>query len=85
MKRPGPLFNKRQTFVIGTDRKVIDVIRSETNMETHADQALADASPNAERMPRRTGAGYQPTLPSTISRMRSACPLWRAYSSIMCT
>jgi hypothetical protein len=27
---------------------------------------------------------YQPTLPSTSSRMRSACPLWRAYSSIMC-
>jgi len=26
---------------------------------------------------------HQPTLPSTISRMRSACPLCRAYSSIM--
>ena len=26
-----------------------------------------------------------PTAPSTHSRRRSACPLWRAYSSIMCT
>ena len=26
---------------------------------------------------------YQPTSPSTSSRMRSAWPLWRAYSSIM--
>jgi len=41
VKRPGPLFNKRVTFVIDTDRRVLDVIRSETNMETHADQALA--------------------------------------------
>jgi peroxiredoxin Q/BCP len=41
VKRPGPLFNKRMTFVIGTDRKVLDVIGSETNMNTHADQALA--------------------------------------------
>ena len=28
------------------------------------------------------GTDYQPTLPSTISRMRSAWPLCRAYSSI---
>jgi peroxiredoxin Q/BCP len=41
VKRPGPLFNKRATFVIDTDRRVIDVIRSETNMDTHADRALA--------------------------------------------
>ncbi len=41
VKRPGPLFNKRATFVIDTDRRVIAVIRSETNMETHADEALA--------------------------------------------
>ena len=27
----------------------------------------------------------QPTVPSTSSRIRSAWPLWRAYSSIMCT
>ena len=34
-------FNKRATFVIGSDGKLIDVISSETNMEVHADQALA--------------------------------------------
>jgi peroxiredoxin Q/BCP len=41
VKRAGPLFNKRVTFVIDTDRRVIDVIRSETNMDKHADEALA--------------------------------------------
>ena len=40
VKRPGPLMNKRMTFVIDTDRKVLDVIGSETNMDKHADQAL---------------------------------------------
>jgi peroxiredoxin Q/BCP len=40
VKRPGPLFNKRMTFVIDSDRKVLDVIGSETNMDKHADQAL---------------------------------------------
>ena len=44
VKRPGPLINKRATFVIDTDRRVIDVIRSETNMNVHADQALATLS-----------------------------------------
>jgi peroxiredoxin Q/BCP len=32
--------NKRATFVIGTDRKVIEVITSEINMDKHADLAL---------------------------------------------
>jgi peroxiredoxin Q/BCP len=32
--------NKRATFVIGTDRKVIEVITSEINMAKHADLAL---------------------------------------------
>jgi peroxiredoxin Q/BCP len=31
---------KRTTFVIGTDRKVIDVIASEVRMDVHADRAL---------------------------------------------
>jgi peroxiredoxin Q/BCP len=31
---------KRTTFVIGTDRTVLDVIASEINMNTHADKAL---------------------------------------------
>ncbi len=32
--------NKRTTFVIGTDHKLIDVISSELNMDVHADKAL---------------------------------------------
>ena len=40
VKRMGPLMNKRATFVIGTDRKVLAAISSEMNMDVHADQAL---------------------------------------------
>jgi len=29
-------------------------------------------------------SAYSPVAPSSDSRNRSACPLWRAYSSIMC-
>ncbi|MDE3065683.1 MAG: peroxiredoxin [Acidobacteriota bacterium] len=32
---------RRTTFVIGTDRRVIEVIHSEVNMNAHADRALA--------------------------------------------
>lgn len=39
-KRMGPLPGKRATFVIGQDRRVVKAIRSETNMLTHADEAL---------------------------------------------
>ena len=38
---PGALHTKRMTFVIGRDRRVVEVISSETRMETHADEALA--------------------------------------------
>ncbi len=38
---PGPIFNKRATFVIGTDRRILAAISSEANMNVHADQALA--------------------------------------------
>lgn len=41
VKRPGPLGNARATFVIDTDRKILEVIKSEINMDTHADKALA--------------------------------------------
>lgn len=41
VKRPGILLNKRQTFVIGSDRRIVAVIGSEFNMEAHADAALA--------------------------------------------
>jgi peroxiredoxin Q/BCP len=38
---PGPIPNKRTTFVIGADGLVKEIIRSETNMNVHADKALA--------------------------------------------
>ncbi|GAA2801106.1 peroxiredoxin [Saccharopolyspora taberi] len=40
-RRFGPLPVKRHTFVIGTDREVLRVIRSEFRMTAHADEALA--------------------------------------------
>lgn len=39
-KRPGPLVNRRVTYVIDTDLTVLAVIASELNMNVHADQAL---------------------------------------------
>jgi peroxiredoxin len=33
--------NRRATFVIDTDRTVLEVVRSEINMDAHADKALA--------------------------------------------
>ncbi|HTS97373.1 MAG TPA: peroxiredoxin [Streptosporangiaceae bacterium] len=36
----GPLVTRRMTFVIGTDRRVLDVIHSEVSMDAHADRAL---------------------------------------------
>jgi peroxiredoxin Q/BCP len=40
--RRGPSFlpNKRTTFVIDTDRRLLDVVSSEINMNKHADRAL---------------------------------------------
>jgi peroxiredoxin Q/BCP len=40
VKRMGPIMNKRATFVIDTDRRVLAAISSEMNMETHAVEAL---------------------------------------------
>ena len=37
----GPLKTKRVTYVIDTDRTLLDVINSEVSMSTHADKALA--------------------------------------------
>jgi peroxiredoxin Q/BCP len=41
VKRPGPLFNRRSTFVIDQDRRILEVVHSEVNMNVHADRALA--------------------------------------------
>jgi len=38
--RFGPLPVKRVTFVVDTDRVIKSIIKSETNMNTHADEAL---------------------------------------------
>lgn len=40
-RRFGPLPVKRQTFVIGQDSAVVEVIGSEFSMAKHADDALA--------------------------------------------
>ena len=40
VKRPGPIKNKRATFVIGTDNRILAAIGSELNMDIHADEAL---------------------------------------------
>ena len=37
----GPLSTRRMTFVIDTDRRLLDVIQSETSMNDHADRALS--------------------------------------------
>ncbi len=41
VKRFGPLPVKRATFVIGSDSTVLAANTSETNMASHADEALA--------------------------------------------
>lgn len=40
VRRPGPLFNKQATFVIGADGTVLANFSSEMNMEAHAERAL---------------------------------------------
>ncbi len=36
----GPLSTKRMTFVIGVDRRIVEVVHSERGMNEHADRAL---------------------------------------------
>lgn len=38
--RPGPLWNRRATFVIDRDGTVLESLSSELNMDVHADRAL---------------------------------------------
>lgn len=40
VKSPGPMPTKRATFVVDVDANVLGVIASETNMQTHGDEAL---------------------------------------------
>ena len=39
-RRFGPIPVKRWTFVIGTNRRVLEIVKSEVNMTIHADRAL---------------------------------------------
>jgi thioredoxin-dependent peroxiredoxin len=48
-RRFGPLPVKRHTFVIDTDRTVIEVIKSEFAMNAHADKALTVLRERANR------------------------------------
>ena len=48
-RRFGPLPVKRHTFVIDTDRTVIEVIKSEFAMTAHADKALTVLRERADR------------------------------------
>lgn len=48
-RRLGPLPVKRWTFVIGTDASVLEVVKSETRMDLHADRALAVLRERAAR------------------------------------
>ncbi|XVS62400.1 peroxiredoxin [Actinosynnema sp. CA-299493] len=48
-RRFGPLPVKRHTFVIDTDRTVIEVIKSEFAMNAHADKALTVLRERADR------------------------------------
>lgn len=40
VRRPGPLFSRRMTFVIDSDRRLVETIGSELSMDVHADRAL---------------------------------------------
>jgi peroxiredoxin Q/BCP len=47
-RRFGPLPVKRHTFVIGTDSRVVEVVKSEFGMHAHADKALTALRESAE-------------------------------------
>jgi len=47
--RPGPLFNKRITYVIAADGTVLEVIKSEMSMQVHADRALETLTTHLRR------------------------------------
>lgn len=47
VKRMGPIPNRRSTFVIGTDGRILAEVSSETNMDVHADRALEALRANA--------------------------------------
>ena len=81
-------YAKRHSVVGGAD---VAHVRASTNGDgydrprsaPHAPARRGDLGARRLSLPRVRGVAYQPTDPSTSSRMRSAWPLCRAYSSIM--
>ena len=74
VKRPGPLFNKRATFVIDTDRRILATINSELNMDTHADQAIAVLRQRAAAAPAVELAGEAQRMASPAGSEPVAAP-----------
>ena len=72
-------------FITMDPNRLLDI--AATNALASDEQVLDhDFAAHREESRRLTGVGFQqPTLSSMSSRMRSACPLCRAYSSIMWT
>jgi peroxiredoxin Q/BCP len=46
-RRFGPVPTKRVTFVIGTDGRILEIVKSEVRMGVHADRALKALGPPA--------------------------------------
>ena len=40
VRRAGPIPTKRATFVIGQDRRLLEIVKSEVRASVHADKAL---------------------------------------------
>jgi hypothetical protein len=57
-------------------------LRQWRSMVSEPAQPGANLAPDGSQFPARMT--YRPTVPSTSSRIKSAWPLCRAYSSIMC-
>lgn len=68
VKRPGPLLNKRATFVIDTDRRVLAAISSELNMNVHADKAVAALRAREEAAVDLLGEGQPVAAPSATAK-----------------
>ena len=73
-------------FITMDPNRLLDIAATNAlaSDEPVLDHDFAAAHREERRTPDRR-RGQQPTLSSTSSRMRSACPLCRAYSSIMWT
>ena len=67
----------RRLSAVSTDLPLVERARPPGSPDGSRSGDGAGAVPSARRI-------YSPVTPSMDSRIRSAWPLWRAYSSIMC-